>query len=145
MDNTFVLIWLGIAIAFGIGELMTFGLTSIWYAIGALAAMFAALIHLPAIVQVVVFLVVTIILLYFTKPIALKYLKIGSVKTNIQELYGKEGIVTKEISEHSYGQVKVDGKIWTAKSLSNETIEKDTLITVNDIEGVKLIVSKSIK
>lgn len=142
MDNIFVLIWLGISIAFAIGELMTFGLTSIWYALGALAAMFAALINLPPIVQLVVFLAVTIILLYFTKPIAIKHLKIGSQKTNIQELYGKEGIVIKEITEHSYGQVKVDGKIWTAKSLSKDTIKKDQLITVNDIEGVKLIVSK---
>lgn len=133
--------WLIMAIIFGVIELATMGLTTIWFAIGALVAMIVAMIGLGLIWQIIFFLVISTICLYYTRPIAQKYLKVGSVKTNVNSIIGCVGIVTKSIEEHATGQCKVKGQIWTAKSYDGGSIAEQTEVKVMSVEGVKLIVT----
>lgn len=136
------LIWIFIAVIFAIIEGFTMGLTTIWFTVGGVAACIVALIGGPLLVQGIVFLAVSIILLYFTRPLAEKRLRIGHEKNNIDLMIGKVGLVIEEIKPFHTGQVKVGGQIWTAISHDNRTIEKDQMVKVMKIEGVKLIVEQ---
>lgn len=139
-------IWLIIAAVCGIIEALTMGLTTIWFTGGAIMASIAAMAGLSLIVQIVVFLVVSVILIYFTRPIAKKKLKIGNEKTNVDALVGREALVTETIEPFHTGQAKVDGLVWSAVSKENHsTIQSGTMVTINGIEGVKLIVSPSVQ
>ena len=135
-------IWIGVAVFFAIIEAVTMGLTTIWFSAGGLAACIASLMGAPVIVQVLVFLAASILLLYYTKPLAEKKLKIGSEKTNVDALAGQIGIVTEDIVPHNTGQVKVNGQIWTAISDKPEaTITQKAEVRILRVEGVKLIVT----
>ncbi|WIF95979.1 NfeD family protein [Caminicella sporogenes] len=134
--------WIIVAVIFGIIEAFTLGLTTIWFAAGALVAMISALINLPFIVQILIFLISAGVFLYYTRPIAKEYLKIGATKTNVNSIIGKIGIVTKKILPYNTGQVKVSGQIWTAKSIDDKEIDENLEIKVVRVEEVKLIVKK---
>ncbi|MCT4686457.1 NfeD family protein [Vallitalea sp.] len=137
------LIWLGVLIICIILEAATLGLTTIWFAFGALASLLVSLFGAEIITQVLVFIIVSLCLLYFTRPIALKVLKIGHAKTNYESIIGKEGIVIEDINNLSAkGQVKVDGQIWSCRSLHGSSIEKGMKVKVAEVKGVKLIVEK---
>ena len=140
MDDLYVYGWLGIIIILVIIEAATVNLTTIWLAGGALIAFIFALLKLPLFAQLIAFLAVSVILLIFTRPIAVKYLKVGTQKTNVDALIGKTGLVVMDISEHKSGQVKVKGQIWTAVSESGEYIKENTEVVIVAIEGVKLVV-----
>ena len=138
------IIWLGLMIVLLMIEVATLGLTTLWFASGSLVAFFAALLHAPVFVQVLLFLLVSIVLLYFTRPIAVRYLNKSRVKTNVETIIGKEAVVTQEINNlHAKGQVVVGGMEWTARTSTNEeTIEKDAVVVVEKVDGVKLIVRR---
>jgi len=137
------LIWILIAVIFAVIEAFTMGLTTIWFTVGGVAACIVALIGGPLIVQGIVFLAVSIILLYFTRPLAEKRLRIGHEKNNIDLMIGKTGLVVEDIVPFNTGQVKVGGQIWTAVSSDNNSIiKKEQLVKVVKIEGVKLIVEQ---
>lgn len=134
--------WLGLMLVLIAIEAATVSLTTIWLAAGSLLAFILSLLKLSLLVQIFGFLTVSIVLLIFTRPVAIKYLKVGGHKTNIDALIGSKGIVISDITEHNTGQVKVRGQIWTAVSATGETLEKDTEVIIKDIQGVKLIVTK---
>ncbi|SHK34230.1 NfeD family protein [Paramaledivibacter caminithermalis] len=134
--------WIVIAVLFVIIEAFTLGLTTIWFALGALSAMLVAMIDVGIVGQIFVFLIASGVFVYFTRPIAKKYLKIGTTKTNVNSVVGLVGIVTKEIEPFNTGQVKVAGQIWTAKAYDNKEIEKNIKVEVIKVEGVKLIVKR---
>jgi len=140
MDNLYVYVWLGIIIVLIIIEAATVNLTTIWLAGGAFLAFIFALFKLPLYAQLAAFLVVSIVLLIFTRPIVVKYFKVGIQKTNTDSLIGKTGLVVMDILEHKPGQVKVKGQVWTAVSESGEAIKENTEVAVVAIEGVKLVV-----
>lgn len=142
MLSTFGLpmIWALLIVGFAVVEGMTLGLTSIWFAIGSIFALIAAMLKLPFLAQIIVFLASSIVMLIYTKPIAEKQLKVGATKTNVEELIGLTGFVVKKIEEHAPGQVKVKGQIWTAISENGSEMELDQEVTVVLVEGVKLIV-----
>ncbi len=142
LEIPYSIIWIIVAVIFGLIEAFTLGLTTIWFALGALVAMLSALLHFQLIYQILIFLVASAVLVYYTRPIAKQHLKIGATKTNVSSLIGKIGVVTQRIVPFNTGQVKVSGQIWTAKSLDNEEIVKDTKVEIIKIEGVKLIVKK---
>ncbi len=125
---------------FIIAEAATMGLATIWFAIGALFAFLFSLFNVHPWIQFCVFLISSILLLYYTRPLAKKYFKIGSHSTNAESLIGREGIVLKPIEKYSPGQVKVWGQIWTAVSKNGQEIPQDAQIRVDAIEGVKLVV-----
>lgn len=139
-------LWLIAAIAFGFIEAITLGIATIWFSIGALIAWVFSLFNTPLWVQIVVFLVSSSVLLYFTRPIAQKYLKIGHTKTNAETIKGKTGIVIKEIDNlQGTGQVKVGGQIWSAKTYNDEKVPEDSIVEILDIQGVKLVVKEKNK
>ena len=138
------IIWLGIMIVLLAIEVATLGLTTLWFAGGSLIAFFAALLHAPVFLQILLFLIVSIVLLFFTRPIAMRYLNKSRVKTNVETIIGKEAVVTQDIHNlHAKGQVVVGGMEWTARTSTNdETIEKGAVVVIEKVDGVKLIVRR---
>ena len=135
------IVWLVLMVLLFIIEAATAGLTVIWFALGALAALIAALFGAQIWLQVLWFLVVSIATLWFTRPLALKYLNGRSVATNADRVVGMEGVVCEDIDNLAgTGAVKLDGKEWTARSGSGANIAKGAVVRVERIEGVKLIV-----
>jgi len=134
--------WLIILVILILIEMMTLGLTTIWFAGGALAAFVVSLFYDNLIVELIIFLVVSIVLLYFTRPLVIKYFNPQRTKTNYEGVIGKNAMVTVTIDNvKAVGQVTVDGQEWTARSLKGEVIEKGTRVKVQSISGVKLIVN----
>ena len=135
------ILWLVAVVVLLVIEIATLGLTTIWFAGGALIAGIAAVAGAGSIVQFVIFLIVSLILLIFTRPVAVKYLNVNRTRTNAESLIGKEAVVTQTIENlKNQGQVIIE---WTARTGDNETvIEKDTVVEIERIEGVKLIVKK---
>ena len=141
IDNMSI-VWVVVMVVFLVVEAATAGLTCIWFAIGALAALIAALFGAPIWLQLVWFFVVSVVTLYFTRPLVLKYVNSRSQPTNADMVIGKEALVTEAIDNvESAGAVAVGGKVWTARSENGEPIEVGSIVTVLRIEGVKLIVS----
>ncbi len=141
MDNL-VYVWVGLIVLFLMIEGATMGLTTIWFAIGSIFSMLAALFGWSLQVQIGLGIIVSFILFFFTRPVALKYLKVGHVKTNVNAIIGKTGVVHLDTTENERGQVKVNGQIWTAVSKDQTPLKKGTEIEVVAVEGVKLIVKK---
>jgi len=133
-------VWSILIIVFSVIEGLTLGLTSIWFAIGSIFALIAALFKLSFFSQVIVFILSSLVMIVYTKPIAQKSLKIGATKTNVDELVGKKAIVTKKIKEHEPGLVKVNGQVWTAISEDGKEIQEGIEVFVVMVEGVKLVV-----
>ena len=131
--------WLALAIALVVIELSTTQLVSIWFAIGALGAMLVAFIVDSFMIQLLVFLAVSLILVATTRKVAMDKLKIGRIKTNIDELIGKEAVVIKDIEPYMAGEVKLDGKVWRAVSESKQVYKVDEVVVVLRIEGVTII------
>ena len=120
----------------------TLGLATIWFAGGALVALIAAMCGAGIVIQIVLFLVVSLVLLFFTRPFAVRFLNKDTLKTNVDRVVGMEGVVTEEISNLAgTGKVSLGGNMWTART-ENEggTIPVDAVVTVLRVEGVKLIV-----
>ena len=135
------IVWLVLMVLLFIIEAATAGLTVIWFALGALAALIAALFGAQIWLQVLWFLVVSIATLGFTRPLALTYLNGRSVATSADRVVGMEGVVCEDIDNLAgTGAVKLDGKEWTARSASGANIPSGSVVKVHRIEGVKLIV-----
>ena len=136
-----VWIWLAAAIIFIIIEAVTVGLTTIWFAAGALVALILALIKVGVGVQVAVFLILSLVLLATTRKIFVNKLKTGSEKTNVDALVGEEAVVLEDITPFNTGLVKVKGQNWTAIAADKDaSILKGSTVKIKAIEGVKLIV-----
>ncbi len=137
-----VMMWLILLIAFLVVEAITVALVSIWFAGGALVALLAALLHAPMGLQVILFLVVSLVLLFFTRPVAVKYFNKDRVKTNAESLIGKQAIVISEVDNlQGIGQATVGGQQWSARNVVNDAvIPVGAVVVVEDIKGVKLMV-----
>ncbi len=136
--------WLVLLVALIVIELITLGLTTIWFAGGALVATILAACGAPFYLQVAVFIVISVLLLFFTRPIAMKYFNTDRIKTNAESLIGQSAVVTSDISNlQSTGQVTVNGVEWMARTpLEEATIVKGTVVTILAISGAKLIVEE---
>ena len=134
--------WLIIFIVLIVIELLTMGLTTIWFAGGALAALLMSVLGFGMPVQVVVFIIVSVLLLVLTRPIAVKYFNQNRQKTNVESLIGQQALVLEDVDTlHASGQVKVNGQIWSARTEETSGfIAKDTVVMIRGIQGVKLIV-----
>lgn len=137
-----LIFWMVILILCIVIEVLTLGLTTIWFAAGALVAIFAALLYAPIFAQVILFLLVSLTLLFFTRPIAVKYFNRDRVKTNVESMVGRQAIVTGEIDNvQATGQVTVSGQEWSARSWDDKVrIPTGAVVVVVAISGVKLIV-----
>lgn len=133
--------WLAVFVLLIVIELVTMGLTTIWFAGGAVAGFIASMLGANVVIQAVVFFVVSIVLLIFTRPFAVRYINSNKTKTNIDGLIGQEALVLEEINNiRETGCARLEGKEWTTRSVDDTVIPADTVVIVERIEGVKLIV-----
>lgn len=139
---TMMIIWLVVLIIAVVVEVLTMGLTTIWFAGGALIAIVATLLGAPIAVQVILFFIVSLLLLFFTRPVAVKYFNKDRVKTNVESLVGRQAIVISEINNiQGVGQITVSGQQWSARSAEDfVVIPAGAVVNVVSINGVKLIV-----
>ena len=136
------LFWLIAMVLFGVLEAVTVVLTSIWFAVGALAALIAASLGAFALVQVIVFLVVSFVTLLLVRPLAQRYINDRKEPTNADRVIGREAVVTQAIDNlKGEGQVNGSGAVWTARSQEEAPIPAGARVRVLRIEGVKVIVS----
>ena len=135
------IVWAIAILGFAVLEGLTVQLVSIWFVLGAAAALVAALCGANFTVQIVLFAAVSVISLLLTRPFVKKWLKIKAESTNADRCIGARAVVTERIDNlAATGQVKVQGAVWTARSESGAVIEAGQTVTVKHIEGVKLIV-----
>ncbi len=137
-------IWLIVLVLLVAIEIFTLGLTTIWFAGGALVAAIVAALGGATWLQIVVFLVVSCVLLFFTRPIAVKYFNKDRVKTNVESLIGKQAIAISEINNlQGIGQVTVGGQEWSARCVQDDvTLPVGSVVIVRSVSGVKLIVEE---
>lgn len=138
------LIWLALLAAFLIIEAITTGLTTIWFAGGALVAVIASYLGAGLILQLLLFLVVSVVLLIFTRPLALRYMNKDLEKTNVNSLLGKTAVVTQEIDNLTQtGQVRINDIEWMARtSEDGQKIAENAVVKVVEVHGVRLIVEE---
>lgn len=137
------IVWICAAVLFGIFEALTVQLVSVWFVVGSVAALVSSLCAAKLYVQIIVFILVSILMLLITRPLVKKKLEVKAQPTNADRSIGKTAIVIEDIDNiNATGQVKVDGQIWTARSKNSSIIKKGTNVTVEKIDGVKLIVKE---
>lgn len=144
MTVSMAIVWLIILVLLLIIELATMGLTTIWFAGGALVACIVSAFDTPIWLQFVIFLVISGVLLWFTRPIAIKYFNKDRKRTNIESMVGREAIVVYEINNlEEVGTIKVGGIEWMARSTEkNGIIKSGSVVKIMSVEGVKLYVTE---
>lgn len=141
--GTISIIWLVVLAILLVIEFLTLGLTTVWFAGGALVAFLVSLAGGPLWLQLLLFIAVSVVLLLFTRPLAMKYLNKDVQKTNVDSIPGEKGIVTATIDNlKAEGQVTIKGMEWSARAKNGNTIEKGKVVRVTAVEGVKLIVEE---
>lgn len=137
-----VYVWLIALVTFIVIEIATMGLTTIWFAGGALIALVLALTKVSFYVQIGAFLVISIVLLVCTRPLAMKFFNQKREKTNVDSIIGKQAIVLAQIDNlREEGQVILNGMEWSARAYEEDkVIPAGAVVEVKEIRGVKLIV-----
>ena len=145
MMTDMVIFWLVAMVALIVIELATLGLTTIWFACGALVAVVAAALDAPLLLQILMFVVVSFAVLLAVRPIAVKYFNKDRTRTNIESMIGRQAIVVSEIDNmQGIGQVTVNGMEWSARSTINELkIAVGHVVVIRAVDGVKLIVEEN--
>lgn len=134
------LFWLAVILILSFIEIGTINLVSIWFVASALVSLLLSFLPIPFYIQFIVFVVLGIVLLITTRKSLEEFLSKTKQKTNLDRVVGMQGIVTEKISKNNPGEVKVDGKRWTA--VSDKTIDEGKTVEIMKIEGVKLIVKE---
>ena len=140
--NPMATVWLVLLILSLVAEGASAAVTSIWFAVGALVAMVAAMLNAQLWLQIVLFMTVSVLLLLSLRPLLKKYITPKKARTNLDSVIGSQGVVTEKIDNIiATGRVKLGGMEWSARSASGEAIEVGTVIMVEKIEGVKVFVT----
>lgn len=135
------IIWLIIVAVMIVIEIITLGLTTIWFGIGAIGAAIVAWLGYGVWVQIIVFAVLSVVAMAIVRPFAVRYLNKDKEKTNVDDVIGKTAVVTKEINnELATGEVQLNGMSWTARSEDGRIIPEKERVEVVSVQGVKLIV-----
>lgn len=139
-----IVFWLALLVILILIELATMGLTTIWFAGGALVASILAACGGPVWLQIALFFVVSLVLVFFTRPLAVKYFNKDRIRTNAEGLVGRQAIVISEIDNlEGIGQVTVGGQEWSARSTDDrQKFPVGTVVLIRAINGVKLIVEE---
>lgn len=140
-----VIIWLIVLVLMVVLEGMTAGLATIWFAGGALAAALAAYLNVPVVYQLLIFALVSVVLLIFTRPVAKRLLQKDEVKTNVDSLVGMTALVTEGIDNLGQkGKVRINDIDWLARATKDEIhIPKDSVVKILEVKGVRLIVEET--
>ncbi len=141
--NGAIVVWLIVAVIFGLIEASTVSLVSVWMAVAAVFAAFAAAMQLSLLTQILVFLLASAFLLILTAPLSKKFRNREMTSTNADRLFGQEGVVLTVIDPiENQGTIRVSGQIWSASSKDKIIIEPGEKVIVESIEGVRAIVRK---
>ena len=136
-----LIFWVALIVIFVVIEATTTQLLTIWFAVGSAAALIANLLNAPDWLQWVIFIAVSVAVIFGTRPFVKKITKQKSQPTNADRCIGQTAVVTEEIDNIAgTGSVKINGTDWTARSENGTVIKQDELVKVVRIEGVKLIV-----
>lgn len=135
--------WTLVAIVCGAIEILSAGFWFLWLAIAAIIVAFLVQFGiLPTLeTQLLVFAIFTLVFIVLTRPLVMKFVKSNDTVSNVKALIGQHGMTLTNVSPLHYGQVKVNGEVWTA--VSEEDIDDDTRIEVTGIDGVKLRIKKA--
>lgn len=143
MDLIVKLVWLALLLIFIVGEAVSVGLTSIWFAAGSLVALISALLGANLWVQIALFIIVSLLCLLAVRPLAKKYLNPRIQATNADRIIGTKAKVSEDIDNvQGRGVVSISGVAWTARSEDGSPIPAGALVRVLRIEGVKVYVEK---
>ncbi len=138
--DTIAIVWIALVVVFLVGEAVSVGLTSIWFAAGAVLALVAYFLGAKAWLQIVIFIVVSVTTLLLTRPLANKYINSRVQATNADAVIGQTATVTERVDNVAgTGMASVGGRMWTARSADGSVIEPGTRATVKTIEGVKIL------
>lgn len=144
LGGSAILFWLAVMVVMIVIEIITLGLTTIWFAGGALVAFVLAMLNAPLTVQIFAFLIVSLLLLIFTRPIAVKYFNKDRIKTNVETMIGRQAIVVSEVDNlQGIGRVTVGGQEWSARTVQDGiTLPVGAVVIIKEVKGVKLIVEE---
>lgn len=142
MDNLLIM-WIALTIVFAVIEALTLQVVTIWFAVGSVGAIIANVVHASPLIQLIVFVALSILTLVIARPYLKKFTKTKTQPTNADVCIGKQAVVTEEINNTlATGQAKICGIVWTARSANDGiVIPEGAVVTVKAIEGVKLIVT----
>ena len=143
LGNNLPWIWVAITIICIVVETLTFSLTTIWFAIGAFVMVFVAFTPLPFVAQLFIFVVISLLLLIFTRPIVQKKFNQKKIATNYERIIGQIALVTKKITATEKGTIKINGMEWTASVHEDIVLEEGSNCVIENIEGVTAYVKKS--
>ena len=133
--------WLALIVVFIVLEAATVNLVSVWFIGGAVAGLVCAILGAGTLLQVMVFILVSALMLALLRPVLKKYLRVKPTKTNADRLLGQEALVTEKIDNlQETGAIRINGVLWTAKSLEDAQIPTGTRVIIRRIEGAKVYV-----
>ena len=136
-----VYVWLGLIVAFIAVEAATVNLVSIWFIGGSVAGLVCAILGAPTLLQFAVFILVSALLLALLRPLLKKYLRVKPSRTNADRLLGQEALVTEDIDNlRETGAFRINGVLWTAKSVDDTQIPSGSRVVIARIEGAKVYV-----
>lgn len=135
-------IWLAIIIITIIVEILTIDLVSIWFSAGGIVALLAYLLNTPVTIQIILFIVTSLLCIIIIRPITKKYMRGNIERTNFDRVIGKHALVTKTINIDTKGEVKVMSTLWLATSVDNSVINQGDYCEVLAVEGAHLVVKK---
>lgn len=142
MNWSMIIVWSVFIIVAVIVELVTADLVTIWFIVGAIGALIAAVFNASELVQLIVFIVLSVSLLFATRPLTKRMMEKGLVRTNADRVIGMIGIVTKEICPNEVGEVKVENVLWRAINYHNDTFVIGEKVSIDAISGSKLVITK---
>lgn len=133
--------WIAIAVISALTEAATVQLVSVWFLGGALAAILATVLGAPIWLQIVLFVAISVLLLVVLRPLLKRQVAKRACRTNVDALIGKHALVTERIDNlKATGHIRLDGNLWTARSVNDSVIEPETEVVIRSIEGVKALV-----
>lgn len=134
--------WLGVVLLLSVIEMATADLITIWFIASGIVTLIISFFDISFVAQVGIFVVLGTVLLITTRKTLVEKMNKNKQKTNLDRVVGMEGVVTEKITKHNPGEVKVDGKKWTAISNDGKNISEGKNVKIIKIEGVKLIVEE---
>ena len=139
--NNYAILWIAIMVALTVVELCTYNMITIWFVAGGAVAFAASLLGASLPIQLWIFVIVSVATLVLTKPLVTKKLRADRISTNADRIIGMKAVVTEDISPDKFAvKVNVGGQEWSAVSSDGETITEGNTVTVEKIDGVKLVV-----
>lgn len=142
MQILMIVIWSLVLIATIVIEFETADMVTIWFSVGAIGALIAAALDQNIVVQIGIFIAVSLVLIVLTRPMTKRFMDKTVIRTNADRFVGMIGTITVEVPIGGRGEVLVDNSKWIAFSSSEEIIPVGTKVMIQDIVGIKLLVSK---